>query len=97
MPAKTLTEQGAAAHMSKLLDVVKALTPEGPGICWHMTAETLTEQGAATHIAAIARLRNGGSWFSLAKAQKRSGSHLPPAPRGVLQEVPRGVPAKTPG
>ena len=31
------TEQGAAAHMSKLLDVVKTFTPEGPGICWHMT------------------------------------------------------------
>ena len=37
VPAKTLTEQGAAAHMSKLLDVVQTLTPEGPGICWHMS------------------------------------------------------------
>ena len=31
VPAKTLTEQGCR-HMSKLLDVVKTLTHEGPGI-----------------------------------------------------------------
>ena len=34
------TEQWAAA---KLLDVVKTLTPEGLGICWHMTKPSLNK------------------------------------------------------
>ena len=66
LSAKTLTEQGAAAHMSKLLDVVTTVTDrrmadalvsrllKAEGICGDVTAKTLTEQAWRAHVEASA-------------------------------------------
>ena len=61
VPAKTLTEQGAAAHMSKrralttVTDrrVANALLLGGVGISRDVPAKILTEQGAAAHMSKL--------------------------------------------